>query len=94
MTLCLRGVIVIDMKTISVAVSESDYEAFRQAAEHRDRSIAQLIREAMAVYRAEYLDTRKPLKELPLLSGHRVKSTLPSRDELYDEVHDREPRTA
>jgi HJR/Mrr/RecB family endonuclease len=36
------------MKTISLAVSEVEYEAFRQAAKVENRAVAQLIREAMA----------------------------------------------
>ena len=40
------------MKTISLSVSEKDYEAFRAEAERTDRSIASLIREAMSVHLA------------------------------------------
>jgi hypothetical protein len=80
------------MKTISVAVSESDYNVFRQAAESSDRSIAQLIREAMAYYRTECLQVRRPLKELPLFSGRYLIGTLPTREELYDEIHHWEAR--
>lgn len=74
------------MKTISVAVSELDYEAFRRAADRQGRPIAQLIREAMAVYRAERLHERTPLKDFPVLVGHRPAGPLPTRDELWDEV--------
>ncbi len=74
------------MKTISVAVSEEDYEAFRHAAGEGDRSIAQLIREAMALYREERLERRTPLRSLRVLAGHRPTAPLPSREELYDEV--------
>jgi len=74
------------MKTISVAVSESDYSAFREAARQRDRSIAQLIREAMARYRETELEPRIPLRSVPVLSGHRPVGRLPSRSELYDEI--------
>lgn len=78
------------MKTISVAVSESDYDAFRQAARQRDRSIAQLIRDAMARYRETELEPRSPLRSVPVLPGHRPVGALPSRSELYDEIF--EPR--
>lgn len=74
------------MKTISVAVSEADYEAFREAARQRDRSIAQLIRDAMARYRETELEPRTPLRSVPVLPGHRLVGKLPSRSELYDEV--------
>jgi hypothetical protein len=42
--------IVIDMRTISLAVSEKNYELFRELAQTEDRSIASLIRDAMAQY--------------------------------------------
>jgi hypothetical protein len=74
------------MKTISLAVSEADYEAFRQAAKVKNRPVAQLIREAMAYYRKEKLEARTPLTDLPLLPGHRPLQALPARDELYDEL--------
>lgn len=79
------------MRTISVGVSESDYEAFREAARQRDRSIAQLIRDAMARYRETELEPRTRLRTVPVLPGHRPVGKLPSRSELYDEVF--EPRT-
>lgn len=45
--------IVIDMRTISLAVSEKNYELFRELAQTEDRSIASLIRDAMADYIAK-----------------------------------------
>jgi hypothetical protein len=78
------------MKTVSVAVSELDYDAFREAARQRDRSIAQLIRDAMARYRETELAPRSPLRSVPVLPGHRPVGRLPSRSELYDEIF--EPR--
>jgi len=74
------------MKTISIAIPESDYEAFRKAAEVRDGTIEVLIREAIAVYREERLEDREPLRDLPVLSGHRLLGDLPSRSEVYDEI--------
>lgn len=76
------------MKTISVSVSESDYEAFRKAAGERDRSIAQLIRDAMARFRETELEPRTRLEAVPVLPGHRALLELPSRSELYDEIFD------
>lgn len=38
------------MKTISVAVTEKHYEFFREQAKRENRSIASLIREAMATH--------------------------------------------
>jgi len=74
------------MKTISVSVSKDDYEAFRRSARRGKRSIAQLIREAMALYRQEQLEEKSRLLELPVLVGHRPLSPLPGRAELYDEI--------
>lgn len=45
--------IVFDMRTISLAVSEKNYELFRELAQTEDRSIASLIRDAMADYIAK-----------------------------------------
>jgi hypothetical protein len=78
------------MKTISVAVSESDYTTFQRAAREQDRAAAELIREAMALYREVKLEARAPLTDLPALAGHRQIAGLPSRSELYDESFDRE----
>jgi hypothetical protein len=73
------------MKSISLTVDEDDYESFRVLAASRKRSIAQLIREAMAAYRRQ-LDQRGPLVDLPVLAGHRPTGPLPTRADLYDEV--------
>ena len=84
-----RRDIVFDMKTISVAVSELDYEAFRQASKAQGRSIAQLIREAMTLYREQQLETRTLMLDLPVLLGHRpiAGAAQPSREALYDEIY-------
>ena len=74
------------MKTISVAVSSDDYEAFRRAAREQGRPIAQLIRESMAVYRAEHLERRRRLDRLPVLAGHQPTGDLPDRAEVYEEI--------
>jgi len=79
------------MKTISVAVSESDYRAFQQAAKHRNRSTAELIREAMVFFREEKLEARGVLETFPALPGHRALGDLPNRAEIYDEILNREP---
>lgn len=79
-----------DMKNISLAVSEEDYEAFQRAAKDRGGSTAQLIREAMARYRSEELECRQTLAELPVVLGHRPTGALPSRSELYDEIFETE----
>jgi hypothetical protein len=74
------------MKVISLSVSKEDYEAFRRGSRRLKRPIAQLIREAMAVYRRERLEEKNRLVELPVLVGHRPLSALPGRAEIYEEV--------
>jgi len=74
------------MKTISIAIPESDYEAFRRAAEVKDGTIEVLIREAISLYREERLEDREPLRDVPVLSGHRLVGDLPSRSEIYDDI--------
>ena len=78
-----------DMKTISLSVSEDDYEVYREAAKMLGRPIAQLIREAMVRYRVEELEAKPPRTELPVLAGHRPLGELPSRAELVDELFER-----
>ena len=73
------------MKSISLTVDEKDYESFRILAASRTRSITQLIREAMAVYLRQ-LQQRSPLRDLPVLAGHRPTAELPTRADLYDDI--------
>lgn len=80
------------MKTISVSVSKGDYEAFRRSSRRSKRPIAQLIREAMSLYRSERLEAKGRLVELPALVGHRPLLTLPGRAELYEEIYGDESR--
>jgi Arc/MetJ-type ribon-helix-helix transcriptional regulator len=79
--------IVFDMKTISVSVSEDDYEAFRVYAKKNERSIADLVREAMRLYR-QRLGNLSRLESLIVLETRPLKS-LPHRTELYDEMGER-----
>jgi len=78
------------MKTISVSVSKEDYAAFRRGSKRLQRSIAQLIREAMSLYREQRLDEKSRLVSLPVLVGHRPLASLPTRAELYEEIFDAE----
>jgi hypothetical protein len=77
------------MRTISLGVLEEDYDAFKEAARRQGRPVAQLIREAMALYRSQQLERRTRLEDLSVLPGHRPIAPLPTRDEIYDEVFDR-----
>ena len=78
----------INMRTITVSLSERDYDAFRRAAKRQHRSMDQLIREAIALYRELRLAERTPLTELPILSGHRPLRALPARAEIHDQIFD------
>lgn len=80
--------IVIDMRTISLAVSEKNYELFRELAQTEDRSIASLIRDAMADYiaksgNAPAADQAGPTVVQQLLPG-------PGRYRIYAEVSEAE----
>jgi hypothetical protein len=75
------------MKTISVGVSDDDYAAFKRAARRMRRSIAQLIREAMSMYRDEHLEPKPPLREIRVFEGRRLVGRLPSRADIYEEMH-------
>lgn len=77
------------MKSISVSVSESDYEAFRAYAARHDRSIAELVREAMALYRRERLTPTERLERLPVVHGMQPLGPLPSKEEIYDDITSR-----
>ncbi len=74
------------MKTISLAVSEDVYDSFRQAADREGRSIAHMIRDAMAFYLETRIGARTRLTEVPVLLGHRPLSELPSRGDIWEEI--------
>jgi len=40
----------------------------------------------MSQFRREHLDERGPLRDVPVLVGHRLVATLPDRSEIYDEA--------
>jgi hypothetical protein len=50
------------MKTITVNVSEPVYEEFQQYAKKVDRKAAELIREAMELYRRQHILRRTSLR--------------------------------
>jgi hypothetical protein len=52
------------MKTISVSVSEPVYLDFLEYARRTDRTAAELIREAMELYRAQRIAGRKSVRTL------------------------------
>lgn len=74
------------MRTLRVTVSDSEYEALRKAADTRQRSVQQLVQETLASFERATVEMRKPLRDLPVLSGHRPVEDLPARADLYEEM--------
>jgi hypothetical protein len=74
------------MKTLSLTLPETDYEALQKTAEAEGRSVADLVHEAVTFYREHKYKATTPLHDLPVFSGHQSVLPLPSRSELYDEV--------
>jgi hypothetical protein len=75
------------MKTISLSVSDEVYESFRHAADRQGRSIAEMVHDAMAFYHAAKPEPRQRLERVTIFPGHRSIAELPSRAEIYDEIH-------
>ena len=78
------------MRALQVTVSDSEYDALEKAAAAQRRTIEQLIREALVAARSGPIESRKPLRDLPLLPGHRPLAKLPTRADLYDEMYSAE----
>ena len=74
------------MKTISVNVSEPVYEEFMQHARRTDRTAAELIREAMDLFRRERIRPRTSLTKLKPLQLGKTLRPLSSRDDLLGEM--------
>ena len=74
------------MKTISVNVSEPVYEDFIEHARRTDRTAAELIREAMDLFRNERIRPRTSLAALKPLNLGRTLRPLSSRDDLLGEM--------
>ncbi|HAO80776.1 MAG TPA: hypothetical protein DCQ92_17745 [Verrucomicrobia subdivision 3 bacterium] len=74
------------MKTISVNVSEPVYEDFMEHAQRTDRTAAELIREAMALFRNERIHPRTSLTTLKPLNLGKTLRPLSSRDDLLGEM--------
>lgn len=76
------------MKTLTVPLPDSDYEALERAARARERSLTQLAQDVLRAYqdRAGALETRSRLIDLPVLDGPRPVGELPSRAEVYEEI--------
>jgi hypothetical protein len=74
------------MKTISINVSEPVYAAFQEEARRRDRTAAELIREAMEAYLRDRLSPRTSLRELRPVSLGGLRKPLNWADDLLDEM--------
>ena len=74
------------MKTISVNISEPVYEDFIAYARRTDRSAAELIREAMELFRNQRMRPRTSVASMkPLDLGYTLRP-LTSRDDLLGEM--------
>ena len=78
--------IAIYMKTISVNISEPVYEDFLEHARRTDRTAAELIREAMELFRNQRI---RPRTSVATLKPHNLGKTLRplrSRDDILGEM--------
>lgn len=74
------------MKTISVNVSEPVYEDFQEHARRTDRTAAELIREAMELFRNQRIRPRTSLAALRPLNLGKTLRPLTNRDDLLEEM--------
>jgi hypothetical protein len=74
------------VRTLRVTVTDSEYETFRRAAEAAHRPMAKLLRDAIALVQREKKEIKAPLRDLPVLPGHRPLGDLPSHADLYEEM--------
>ena len=74
------------MKTISLNVSQPVYTAFQEEARRRDRTTAELIREAMEAYLHERVAPRTSLRDLQPVTLGGLRKPLNWADDLLDEM--------
>jgi Arc/MetJ-type ribon-helix-helix transcriptional regulator len=74
------------MKTISVNISEPVYEDFVEHARRTDRTAAELIREAMELFRNERIRKRASLSALKPLNLGETLRPLTGRDDILGEM--------
>ncbi|MHB8522718.1 MAG: hypothetical protein ACYDH9_18435 [Limisphaerales bacterium] len=74
------------MKTISVNVSEPVYEDFLEHARRTDRTAAELIREAMALFHSQRIRPRTHLTTLKPLHLGKPLRPVTHRDDLLGEM--------
>jgi len=73
------------MKAISVYVSEKTYSEFKKYAEGQDRPVAELIREAMELYRSSRIGPLRQLTKLPTTAKPKLKRRW-TREEIQEEL--------
>jgi hypothetical protein len=76
------------MKTISVNVSEPVYDDFMDYARRTDRKAAELIREAMELFRRERIRPRTSVLDFKPLDLGEVLKPLTREDDLLGEMLD------
>ena len=74
------------MKAISINVSEPVYAAFQKEARRRDRTAAELIREAMEAYLHQQLSPRTSLHDLRPVSLGGLRKPMNWADDLLEEM--------
>ena len=74
------------MKTISANVSEPVYQDFLEYARRTDRTAAELIREAMELFRAQRIAARGSINTLAALDLGEITAPLDSEDDLLGEM--------
>ena len=73
------------MKIISIYVSERAYAEFKKYAQDQDRPVAELIREAMELYRKREIHPQVSLKRMPTSAKPRLKRRW-RREEIQEEL--------
>ena len=76
------------MKSISVNISEPVYRDFMEHARRSDRTAAELIREAMQLYRDERIHASRSLLDLPPLDLGQSLRPLTTDADLLGEMLD------
>jgi len=76
------------MKAITVNVSEPVYKDFQRQARRLGRPTAELVREAMVQYRAQWARGGPSVLELPIVSAGKVLAPVTDQDDLLEEMLD------
>lgn len=77
------------MKTITINVSEPVYEEFREYSRRTDRSISEIIRQAMEEFSNQRVRRAGSMKDIPPLSvGAMIRDIGPSDDTLSEMLDD------